>query len=83
MTLGVSADAPANVGQRVGSGGRAAHADIDVQLLVAEPTGGFGDLGVAASGELGDALDSFATLLRRRPTRSGGPDADVENAPGS
>lgn len=60
-----------------------AHADIDVQLLVAEPTGGFGDLGVAASGELGDALDSFATLLRRRPTRSGGPDADVENAPGS
>ena len=62
MTLEVSADAPANVALRVGSG-VAARADIDVQLLVAEPTGGFGDLGVAASGELGDALDSFATLL--------------------
>ena len=62
MTLEVSADAPANVALRVGSG-VAVRADIDVQLLVAEPTGGFGDLGVAASGELGDALDSFATLL--------------------
>ena len=64
MTLEVSADAPANVAQRVGSNGRAAHADIDAQLFVAEPTGGFGDLGVAASREL-----KAATRVGQQPTR--------------